>query len=210
MELPSAKKPRVLVTVLDQGWIRPELGAVLHLMANDQRVETTVRSCSLRPAERNRNQTARLCLEGGYDYLLTIDHDVVPKCNPLDLVPLDLDAVCLAVPQWNMSDPKFPIYFVAMDRVPEGYREHKTKDGLQEVDAVGTGCLLVSRRVLERVKAPFVRQWDEDGFDTRGLDFFFSEKAKMEGFKLYCHYGYVADHFKEVSLLDVLSFKYAG
>lgn len=191
--------PKILVAILEQGWIRPELGA----WANVWSKQATVRTFNAKPSERNRNETVKAMLDGGYDYLLTIDHDVVPKRNPLDLVELDLDIVCAAVPQWNMSDPNFPIYFVAMDRVDGGYKEHKDRNGLQEIDAAGSGCLLIARRVLEKIKAPFVRQWDEDGIDTLGLDFYFSEKAKAAGFKIWCHYDYIADHIKEISLLEV-------
>lgn len=191
---------KVLVSILDQGWIRPELAVWGHKWTEQG---ATVKSYNGKPSERNRNQTVLDMLENGYDYLLTIDHDVVPKQNPLDLIALDLDVVCCAVPQWNMSDPSFPVYFVAMDKNGNGYTEHKVKDGLQEIDAAGSGCLLIARRVLEKVKAPFVRQWDDGGFDTKGLDFSFSEKTKAEGFKIWCHYGYEADHVKEVSLLTI-------
>lgn len=208
MVSPGTKK-KVLVTILDQGWIRPELGVIAGMMQRDQRYDVTVQSCGLKPSERNRNVATLKMLQEGYDYLLTIDHDVVPLCNPLDLVELDLDVVCLAVPQWNMTDPKFPIYFVAMDKAPGGYTEHKKKEGLQEIDAAGSGCLLIARRVLEKVKAPFMRQWDENGIDTLGLDFSFSEKAKAQGFKVWCHYDFVANHFKEIGLLDVLNFKFS-
>lgn len=208
MALPGNKK-KVLVTLLDQGWIRPELAVVASILQRDERYSVEVRSMNHKPSERNRNLAVQSMLEGGFDYLLTIDHDVVPKANPLDLIELDLDVVCFAVPQWNMTDPKFPIYFVAMDAVEGGYREHKTQEGLQEIDAAGSGCLLIARRVLEQVKAPFVREWNDDGIDTCGLDFAFSKKAKSLGFKVWCHYDFVADHFKELSLLDILKFKLA-
>lgn len=202
MQQPS----KLLVTILNQGYIRPELSDVQTLLIKDKRVETTVVHVNMRPSENARNASVKKMLDEGYDYLLTIDHDTVPLKNPIDLIELGLDVVGFAVPQWNMSDPKYPIYFVGMDRVENGYNEHKEKDGLQEVDAVGSGCLLMSRKVLESVKEPFVRKW-EDGFAVTGLDFYFCEKAKELGFKVHCHYGYVADHIKEISLLNVLKFK---
>jgi len=178
------------------------------MLLADKRVETTVVHVNMRPSENARNFSVKKMLDEGYDYLLTIDHDTVPLKNPIDLIELGLDVVGFAVPQWNQSDPNYPIYFVGMDRVETGYNEHKEKEGLQEVDGVGSACLLMSRKVLEAVKEPFVRKW-EDGFAVTGLDFYFCEKAKEQGFKVYCHYGYVADHFKELSLLNVLKFKNA-
>ena len=203
-----SKKPKVLVTILHQGWVRPELAAKLAAIKVDSRADVEIVFTSLQPSENNRNNNVKLALDGGYDYLISIDHDNPPLRNPIDLVLLDRDVVGFAVPQWNTSDPRerYPVYFVGMDKVKNGYKEHKNKKGLQEVDAVGSGCLVVSRRVLEAVKDPFVRKW-KNGIAITGLDFYFCEKAKKKGFKIYCHYDYICDHFKELSLLEVLKFK---
>lgn len=202
----QSSKPRVLVSVLHQGWVRPELTKYIVNLSKDPRVHYEIMMTNLKPSENNRNNAVRAALTGGYDYLFTIDHDIVPLRDMGDLVLLDLDVVGMACPQWNMSDPSFPVFFVGMDKVEGGYQEHKDRNGLQEVDAVGSGALLIARRVLEKVKEPFVRKW-EKGFAVVGLDFYFSEKAKKQGFKVYCHYDYITDHIKEISLLDVLNFK---
>lgn len=209
MALFLRNKPKVLVAILHQGWIRPELSSMVEIIKADNRSKVLVLYSNQKPSENNRNMTSKMALEQGFDYFITIDHDIVPLKNPIDLVMLKLDVIGFACPQWNAID-KFPIYFVGMDRVPDGYKEHKNKNGLQEVDAVGSGCLVLSRKVLEAVKAPFVRKWNEDGMAITGLDFYFCEKAKELGFKIYCHYDYVADHFKELSLLSVLNFKNNG
>lgn len=199
---------KILIAVLDQGWIRPELAAKLALWKSDTRAEVDVRSFNERPSENNRNRTVQVMLDGGYDYLISIDHDTVPLNNIIDLALLGLDVVGCAYPSWNAIDP-YPIYILGMDKAEGGYTEHKLKDGLQEVDAVGSGALVMSRKVLEAVKEPFLRKW-ENGFAITGLDFFFCEKAKAAGFKVYCHYGYPAEHFKEIGLLAVLQFKHHG
>jgi len=38
---------------------------------------------------------------------------------------------------------------------------------------------------------------------VKGYDFYFCEKAKKEGFKIYAHYDYLAEHYKEVPLLKL-------
>lgn len=201
-------KPKLLVTILNQGWIVPELADAQHLLLSDKRAETKVVHLCMSPSETARNTAVKMMLDGGYDWLLTIDHDQIVLRNPIDLLFLEKDIIGFAIPQWNMSDPNYPIYVVGMDKNEDGYAEHKTREGLQAVDAVGSGCLLMSRKVLEQVKAPFMRKWNEDGIAITGLDFYFCEKAKDLGFQPYCHYDYAADHFKEVRLLDVLKFKH--
>jgi hypothetical protein len=198
-------KPKVLVAIIHQGYIKTELASLISTIKGDTRANVDVIYSNQKPSENNRNSTCQIALAKGYDYFITIDHDIVPLKNPIDLVFLKLDVVGFACPQYNMSDPKFPIYLVGMDRVADGYKEHKNKNGLQEVDAVGSGCLCLSKKVLEAIKAPFVRKWNDDGIATTGLDFYFCEKAIEKNFKVYCHYDYLADHFKEVSLLSMLN-----
>src|SRR3990167_4431146 len=125
-------KPKVFIAILHQGYIRPELASMVGIMKGDMRAEVSVLYSNQKPSENNRNFTAKLALEKGFDYFITIDHDVVPLKNPIDLVLMRLDVVGFAYPQWNMSDPKFPIYFVGMDKAPDGYKQHKIKEGLQE------------------------------------------------------------------------------
>jgi hypothetical protein len=192
---------RILISVLNQGYVRPELFGALNVAKNDVRFDTTIKFYNIRPSENCRNQTVKDALEGGFDYLISIDHDTVPNGNVNSLASLGLDVVGCAYPQWNISCPEFPVYLLGMDRVENGYKEHKEKDGLQEVDAVGSGAICISRAVLESVREPFLRRW-EDGFAVTGLDFFFCEKAKEKGFRVWCDYGMKASHFKEVNLLD--------
>lgn len=198
-------KPKLLVTILNQGWIRPELADAQVQMLSDARADTTVVHMNMRPSENARNQSVKDMLDGGYDYLLTIDHDTCPQRNPLDLIELDLDVVGFAyLGARRNANNLLEVAFLGMDKQENGeYLDHKDTNGLQEVDAVGSGCLLMSRKVLESVSEPFVRKW-KDGFAVTGLDFYFCEKAKEKGFKVYCHYGYIASHYHEVDLLDFI------
>lgn len=205
----NEKKPKVLISVLHQGWIRPELTQRVALMESDERVDVEVLYTALRPSENNRNHTVRETLRGGFDWLLTIDHDIVPRSNPIDLIFWGKKIVGCACPVWNVVDPTYPLYFVGMDKVDGGYKEHKERAGLQKVDAVGSGCLLIHKDVLDVVEEPFVRKF-EGGFAVVGLDFYFCEKAIEAGFDVYCHYDYQCSHFREVDLLDVFNFKEYG
>jgi len=87
----------------------------------------------------------------------------------------------------------------------DAYREHQEKRGLQKVDAVGTGCFLVHKRVFnkEMQKAPFQRQYHEDGRVNKGNDISFCERARKQGFKIFAHYDYPCMHFNELELNEV-------
>ena len=204
--MPEYIKPKVLVAVCNEGWIRPEVATACYQISSDQRVSSKIYFPSVKTYENNLSQVALKVKKEGWDYLLIIDADNPPQRNPIDLIALNLDVVALPTPQWNDIDP-YPIYWVAMDRVKGGYNQHENRVGLQEVDAVGSGCVLIKRKVLESLEAPFTRKWNKDGTMDMGVDFHFCEQAKAKGFRIWAHYDYICDHFKELSLLKVLEFK---
>lgn len=202
----------MLVAVLTGGkdpvW---QLQAAIPAIKNDPRADVSVGYFSSRPTEENRNRAVKETIDGGFDYMLMLDPDTVPKSNPIDLVFLGLDVVGMPYPQWRLTDRGMEIAFLAMDKMPDGnYLDHKTREGLREVDAVGSGALLVHRRVLEKVRPAFMRIWNEDGFATKGIDFNFCDRAKAEGFRVWAHFDYLADHYKEVPLLEVLKYAYGN
>ena len=110
--------PRVWVSILNQGRIRPELSNVLLRMRDDGRYVLHIEYPNARPEMSNRNQLVDRYLENGFELLLMIDADVVPRSNPLDLVGLDKDIINFAAPQWREGD----LYWVAMDKVEGGWK----------------------------------------------------------------------------------------
>ena len=151
-------------------------------------------------------------MDGGEDFWLSIDADNPPMQNPLDLISLDKDIVGLPTPVWHWTGGKpgeRPIYWNVYDYVSDegAYREHEPKTGLQRVDAIGTGCFLISRRVFDdpamRV-APFERQLETDGRVLKGNDISFCERARRSGFGIYAHYDYPCMHFNELELTEVI------
>jgi hypothetical protein len=76
-------------------------------------------------------------------------------------------------------------------------------DKLFEADRAGTGCILIKRRVLEKIKKPFETDFNDDGIRRRGEDIYFSDKCKEVGFKIWGHWDYVCSHYKKVDLLNI-------
>lgn len=199
-------KPKIYVVCCNEGWIRRETAFTLMRITHDQRVEPKIIMPTLKTYENNLSHSVRDFKKGDYDYMLIIDADNPPSKNPIDLVELGLDVVSCPTPQWNNID-KYPVYFMAMDKAKDGWREHKNRVGLQEVDAVSSGATLIKREVLMAFENPFVREWNSDGTMKTGVDFHFCERAKEKGFRIWAHYDYLSHHFKELDLLEVLNFK---
>jgi len=206
---------KVWVSILNQGEIRPELSELVSTMRSHRLHQVHVEYPSLKSISHNRNSIVKRFLESGFDYLLMIDDDITPSRNPLDLVTLDKDIIGLPCPTWNPAvNPDAPLYWVVMEYVDEqqGMRPALMRNdaGLtrltakgKPIDAVGTGAILIARRVLEQVRAPFERFWDEDGVQVMGLDYAFCFKARQMGWEVWVNMDFRCGHWVTLNLWDV-------
>ena len=205
------EKPSVLIAVPNEGDIHKHVSFALLKMQLDTRYGIRIIQPTHSPSDNNRHHIFNDFLAGNEDYLLMIDSDNPPINNPLDLIELDRDVMGCPTPVWHFTSKvkgERPIYENAYKYVPEkdAYTEWPDKDGLQRVDAVGTGCILIARRVLEHPgmrKGVNQRTLNGDGTVNKGGDIMFCETAKKCGFEIYAHYNYRCLHFQEVELHEV-------
>jgi len=161
------------------------------------------------PISSNRCKIVKRFLETDCDYLLMIDDDVVPFHNPCELIQADVDIV--AQPALVRSSGQTVVW--------TAYIPHANGDGYSAVDlnsiddmfdilevaVVGTGCILIKRKVLEdpKVKPYFHPEFDEDGILKYGTDFAFCRRATNAGYKVYTTVHRRCEHFKSTGLNDV-------
>jgi hypothetical protein len=186
------------------------IGQTAHDQRLNKRYNLSYNFREAKPIDSNRNLIIKDFLHWRGDYLIFVDSDNPPTRNPIDLVKLDLDIVACPTPIWNAkraSVAGFPIYLNCMDYREnlDGWMEHVPQHGLQEIDAAGSGCLVIAKRVLKKVRPAFKRRWDDDGVASHGSDFEFCRRAKEAGFEVWAHYDYPCHHHKELDLLHVLN-----
>lgn len=189
------------------GWMHKQVHYAVCLMLSDPRYVVRHQAPTHSPYVANLHRCMWDFLAGGDDYWLSMDDDNPPTGNPLDHIESDLDLVGCPTPVWYSSvQGDRPYYYNAVDKFKDGYVPHDPAEGLQAVDAISTGCFLVSRRVIEAVKdkQPFMRHWGEDGLVTKGCDFAFCDKVKAAGFDIWADYDKSCRHFKQVDLADVI------
>ena len=138
-----------------------------------------------------------------FKYLLMLDADVVPPPNILDLCRLNLDIVGAFI----MICKNGELLPMVLKKTEEGEFEIVKEirgNSLVEVDATGTGCLMIHRRVLETMTKPYFHfVFGPEGNLLRGEDFEFCDKARQHGFKIWVHTGYVAEHYNKVGLAGI-------
>lgn len=198
---------KVLVSLPNQNYIHKQVAMAALRMIGDPRVKATVIMPTWKPYEHNLNRIAVDALDQDYDYWINIDADNPPLNNPIDLTLMGLDVVGCPTPVFNDQGEGYPLYMNAMDWFDDeqGWRPHAAMDGLQEVDAVGSGCMVVRVPLLERIEPPiFERTVDHRGFVEYGPDFNFCRKAKAVGGRVWAHFDYVCEHYNDVGLLNAM------
>jgi len=215
MGMGSEGKKKVLVSIPTSPahpYIHKHVVFTLLRLLGDRRHMLKIILPSHNPFENNLHHIVKDFVEGDYDFWLSIDADNPPTNNPLDLIEFDRDIMGLPTPVWHFTGKKKrerPLYWNAYDYVPEkgAYKEHRPRKGLQKVDAIGTGCFLISKRVFlnkNMQKGAFVRKLNPDGTVNKGNDISFCERAKNEGFEIFAHYDYPCMHFVNLELNEVV------
>ncbi len=145
-----------------------------------------------------RNKIVRDFLKTNADALVMCDDDVIPSPGFIDmLVACPYDIVGAAVPIAKM--PAHPVFINAFDVTDDGriMTTPLPPNGHKEIDAIGTGLILIHRRVLEdkRMTRPFDQQFDKDGCILVGQDLEFCRRAKAFGYSVGVTMDALTDHY---------------
>jgi hypothetical protein len=150
-----------------------------------------------------RMELARQALEEKADYLLWLDSDMrFPKETIGHLILRDKPIVAA-----NYATRRMPVKPVAMmdDKGKIG-RVYTAPDseGLQPVDYVGMGVMMVKREVFEKIEAPwFAIPYSTIGNHYIGEDVFFCKKAREAGFEV------LLDHDLSHQVKHIGTFEYS-
>lgn len=142
-------------------------------------------------------EARRLVLDAGYDALMSIETDVIVPPDALkSLVAVDTDvAYGLVVhghgwPVWNAATKIDERMAVPISMFPEKAKEAWGK--VVEVDGVGSSCILIHRRVLEKIN--FRREHTPEFI--RSCDWYFAKDCKAEGFAQKCDTRVICGHIQ--------------
>lgn len=194
----------IFISILNQNEIHKDNVNIIASWATHDKYKLKIEYPSDKPITQNRNKIVqRFLAMKEFDYLLMIDDDVVPTPNILDLADFGKDII---TPVMFTRHNKRVIPLV-LSRTKDGKWKNINligNEGLMEVDASGTGCILIKREVLEHkdLRFPFKNHYDADGIKTTGLDFNFCTRARKAGFKVWVHTDYVASHYVLQDLKD--------
>ena len=148
----------------------------------------------------SRNLLVEKALELSGTHILFIDDDM--EFDPESLIKLledDVDIVCgLAFHKVAPYDPVIYKLYENNGRI-DILANEKIKQGLVEVDAIGSAFVLIRRQVFEKMERPWYKWGDKSlGIYTEsgglGEDISFSLHAKKQGFKVHCDTDLIITH----------------
>ena len=206
----SNSKPKVLVCVLTgmerHTWLNPDLSAVLFRMATDSRFEVNYFPIKdARPVESARNMSIAVAKQMQVDWLVSIDNDNSPLCNPLDIIAQARDKQIIGLTSGVYSPAGNGLAMCPPERI--------AMDGdFAEVLHVGGACLMIHKSVWQKMsKGPYFRTvipYDKDGkFQDGGIvgeDAFFCRAARAHGIKVWTHRNQAA-HFRTADLTGFIN-----
>jgi len=194
----------ILVAITHRGDIVAGLESKLSKWIYEFNGKAELYFSNINPTYSNRNTVVKYFLEKTeHTHLLFIDSDTVPFYDPLKMVNLNLDIVGGVYPAWRINHYEW----LAMLRQPDGHYKMLPSDnrkGVVECDGLGAGCMMIKREVLEMIKAPFADKVREDGRREIGHDYYFCEKAKAKGYKVWADWEVLCDHIKQVPLITIV------
>jgi len=130
------------------------------------------------------------------DYIFFLDDDTLPPINTITKL-LSHEKHIIAGLYFAKQEPHFPQIFLRNEEDPTRYDciENYKKDSLIEVDTCGAGCLLVKTEVFKNLKKPYFKyEPSGEGIPRKGEDFYFCEKAKEAGYKIFCDTSIICKH----------------
>lgn len=192
----------VLVAIPHKGYLRVELSQFLTEL--DKKPDYEIHYSHSRPVDTNRNKIVNYFLEEtDHDTLMMIDSDIVPPENVTDILEYDFDVISPVVFSTKDGIP----YPVATQIGEDGnYRMYTGSfDDVIEVEGVGTGCVAISREVLEDLDQPiFEFTKDDDGTLNTSEDFNFCVKVNEAGYDVKVATRYTCGHLTEVDLHEMM------
>jgi len=200
------KTQKVYLAILNSGKLRREIIAtVIPAMRRTEGIELIWENPMktwANPISSNRNMVVKRFLKTNCDFLLMIDDDVVPLHNPCELVRANMDIIgspaLIASPGDLMVWTAYVKHIDGVGYMAVDLNAMDDMFDMLQVDIVGTGCILIKRKVLEVLKAPFHCEFDEDGVIAYGTDFAFCRKATSAGFKVYTTTHRRCEHYKTI------------
>jgi len=189
------KKKKILIAIPTNKYIEPETMKSIFDLEIPEGYETEFQYFYGYQIDQIRNLIARWAVN--YDYLLSIDSDIVlPKDSLKKMISADKDVISGLYIQRIPDTHTLEVYMNnnkgGVDNIPY----HMIKDkGVVEIMACGMGCALIKSEVFKKMEYPhFLYKSALDHKDTISEDIYFCAKARSLGYQIWADSSIICDH----------------
>lgn len=169
--------------------------AFFHSFIMMERPKFVYLSASNGPVDEMRNRLVEQAQASGCSHLIMMDTDMIyHKKTITRLLSLRLPVVGALC--YRRYPPFDPIMYRGKINEYEGITEWE-KDGLVEVDATGTGCIMFDMRVFDRIDPPWFRfeqNPDQEVGGVIGEDIGFCSRLREVGYQIFVDTSVPAGH----------------
>lgn len=154
------------------------------------------------PHDYVRNMAAMEFLKSDSEWLFSIDSDVVPPMDAIDLMLEHGDKIVSGV--YPVAIENKIVWAVGDYEDGKGRLYSNLNTEPFYAGYAGAGCLLVHREVFEMIEFPwFLWGHRKDGGQT-GEDFYFFNKCKENGYRLKVDPRVVCGHYKRINITSLI------
>lgn len=153
-----------------------------------------------------RNKIVKRFLETDCSVLVMVDDDIVVPPHLMEaIVPHVPEFAMVSIPHPMPGSDNASLVLSAFQANSFGLILAELEQGLNEVDAVATGCVAISREALEKLGPnPFRIESDPDAEITSD-DFLFCADLRAAGYRIGCWWdGWFCDHIRAVQLAPLM------
>lgn len=136
-----------------------------------------------------RNKIAQEAIDGGFDYVLMVDSDIILPQDTIDFLIQDAPDICVGVyPRKNTNCGQTELFKFS----EKDYLDRFTFDDLSQyadydrimVKGSGMGCALIKTEVFSRLPYPWFRYVQYNNGDVLSEDLFFCDVARKNGLNI--------------------------
>lgn len=198
--------PSVYLAVPTRGEVNSEVAETHHQIARNLHTTVAYQRGGNSVAS-NRNMIVKHFLESDAEVLMMIDDDIGVPPHAQELpgkLGDEWDVVGAACPIFVPARWPIPVYAAFVTGQPGKYKLLDDRaDGLMACDGIGTGCVVIHRRVFDRIPAqPFQETIQEDHIVSE--DIAFCLHCNQAGVRMAVDFATVCDHVRAVSLLEIM------
>lgn len=192
-------KKRILIAIPTDKYVETECFKSVYDLTIPEGYETDIQFFRGYMVDTVRNYSANYTIQNGYDYLFSVDSDIIlPQDTLVKMLNAKKDIITGVYAQRRPDMHRIEIYSQDASMGEWQAMWEKLPDGISEIQACGFGCVLIDAKVLHGMDQPWFYYNSGDSWNNPEIltseDLYFCNHAKDKGFKVWVDKSITCPH----------------